>query len=225
MMMMTKKIFWLILLFFPSILTFSQPDDFGLWYGLNAEYKILKRIEIDGSVYLRTYHNASEISEAYFEGGLTYKFNKFLSAAASYRYSIFHDKDDSFNPRHKLFADIKGTLPVNNFILSARFRFQERYKTYFLDQEDRIPDSHLRFKLKLLYNIPSFPVNPYIASEIFCPLFTTITRHIDKARYMTGAEYNISKNHLVEVGYMFQRDYLPHISDINLITLAYTFKF
>src|SRR5450759_1148054 len=40
-----------------------------------------------------------------------------------------------------------------------------------------------------------------------------------------GVELRILKQHLVEVEYIFQSDYLPHISDINIISINYNFKF
>ena len=40
-----------------------------------------------------------------------------------------------------------------------------------------------------------------------------------------GVELRILKQHSVEVEYIFQRDYLPHISDINIISVNYNFKF
>jgi hypothetical protein len=223
--MTTKKSLILLILLGTSAISFSQDDDFGIWYGISAEHKLIKKLEVDISADVRTFKNASKINEAFLETGLTYKFNKYLAAGGSYRFTEFLDKDDSYHPRHKWFVDLKGTLPLGDLTLSARFRFQERYKTYFLDENDKVPDSHGRYRLKAFYNIPSFPVNPYIASEIFCPMFTETTRRVDKDRFMFGLQYNISKKHSLELEYMFQRDFLPHISDINIVSINYDLSF
>ncbi len=194
MMMTTKKLLLCFLLICTASITFSQ-DDFGIWYSVTAEKKLVKKLGLDLDANVRTYNNASKIDEAFFDIGLTYKFNKYLSAAASYRFTEFKENDDLFHPRHKWFADLKGKLPLGDFDLSARLRFQQRYKTYFEDENDRESKEVGRIKVKSLYNFPSFPVNPYIAAELFFPMFTETERYVEKSRLMAGVEYNVSKKH------------------------------
>lgn len=223
--MTIKKVLILLVLLFLVPEVYSQDDDFGIWYGLSAEHKIFKDLKLELTGNVRTFKNASKVDELFLEAGLSYKFNKYLAAGASYRFGEYFEDDDSFHARHKWFIDIRGFLPAGDLTLSARFRFQERYRTYFEDEEDKLPVSHGRYRLKAQYNIPSFPVNPYVAAEIFCPMFTKTTRKIDKDRFMAGLEYNITKKHSVDLEYMFQRDFLPHINDINVISVGYNFNF
>jgi hypothetical protein len=68
-------------------------------------------------------------------------------------------------------------------------------------------------------------VNPYIGAEFFFPIFTQPERYVEKNRFMAGFEYNIAKKHSLELAYMFQRDYLPHILDINIVSVGYNLKF
>jgi len=226
MMMMTIRKLIVPLLFLTlAPVSFSQDDDFGIWYGISAEHKLIKNLEIDLSGNIRTFQNASRIDQAFIEAGLTYKFIKNISIGGSYRFTRALDKDDFYHAQHKWFIDLKGILPLGDFSISARVRLQERYKTYFLDENDKIPRTHLRYKIKVLYNIPSFPVNPYLSAEIFCPVSSDKKRSIDKNRFMAGVEYNITKKHSIDAEYMFQRDYLPHIADINVITIGYNLKF
>ncbi len=220
----TKKLLLLILLFGIASISFSQNADFGLWYSITAEKKLIKSLDLNLDANVRTYHNASEIEEAFFDIGLNYKFNKYLSAAVSYRFTEFKEDDESFHPRHKWFADLKGKLPLGDFDISARLRFQQRYKTFIEDENDKESKEVIRFRIKTLYDIPSFPVNPYISAELFFPAFTETTRTVEKNRLMAGLEYNISKKHSIELEYMFQRDFLPHISDINIISVSYNLK-
>lgn len=222
---MTKRLFILILLFGIASISFSQNADFGLWYSITAEKKLIKSLDLNFDANVRTYHNASEIEEAFFDIGLNYKFNKYLSAAVSYRFTEFKEDDESFHPRHKWFADLKGKLPLGDFDISARLRFQQRYKTFIEDENDKESKEVIRLRIKTLYDIPSFPVNPYISAELFFPAFTETTRTVEKNRLMAGLEYNISKKHSIELEYMFQRDFLPHISDINIISVSYNLKF
>jgi hypothetical protein len=223
--MTTKKLLVLFLMLCTASTAFSQNDDFGIWYSVSAEKKLIKKVELDLDANVRTYNSASKIEEAFFDIGLTYKFNKFLSAAASYRFTEFREKDDSFHPRHKWFADLKGKLPLGNFDISSRLRFQQRYKTFIEDANDKESKEVVRLKVKTQYDIPSFPLNPYISAEFFFPVFSEVTRSVEKNRFMAGFDYNISKTHSMELEYMFQRDFLPHISDINVVSINYNFKF
>lgn len=225
MMTMIRKALFFIILMSSGIIGYAQNNDFGIWYGIAAERKLVKNLELDLSACVRTFENASKIEEAFLEAGLTYKFNDFISAEGSYRITENIEDDDSFHLRHKWFLGVKGSLSPGDFTFSGRVRFQKRYKTFFEDEEDKIPDSHIRCRLKTLYDIPSFPVNPFLSAEIFLPVFTEAGRTIDKNRFMFGAEYNITKKQSVELEYIFQRDYLPKLSDINIISVQYNFKF
>lgn len=225
MMMMTKKTFCLLIFLLTAQISFSQDNDFGMWYSAATEFKLVKNLNLDLDINLRTYNNASRIEEAFIDIGLTYKFSKYISAAASYRFTEYNEKDDIFYPRHKWFADLKGKMPLGDFDISARLRFEQRYKTYFKDENDKEPQEHLRIKPKVLYDIPSFPVNPYVASELFFPVFNEDKKNLDKVRYIAGFEFNISKKHSIELDYTYQRDYYPMLYDMSIISVNYNLKF
>ncbi len=224
-MMRIKKNLLLLLLICTAPVIFSQEKDFGIWAGISAEKELIKNLDLNFDINLRTYHNVSEIEEAFFDIGLNYKFNKYLSTALSYRYTQFREDDELYHPRHKWFADVKGKLPLGDFDISARFRFQQRYKTYFEDENDRESKEVGRLKLKAIYDIPSFPVNPYLSTELFFPMFSVSERTVEKERLMAGFEYNISKKNSIEIEYMFQRDFFPKLSDMNIISFNYNIKF
>lgn len=225
MTMMIRRLASLLILSALVLNLSAQKKDFGIWYGISAEHKFTKKIELDLSTCLRTFDDASRIEEGYLEAGLQWKLNDFLSAAASYRITENIEDDDSYHLRHKWFVDFKGTVEPGDFAFTLRVRFQERYKTFFEDEDDRIPDSHARVRLKADYDIPSFKFNPYVFTELFCPVFRDPERTIDKFRTGAGIECNITKKHSVETEYMFQRDYLPKLRDLHLISVNYNFSF
>jgi len=225
MKMMIKKALLLVFLLLVAQISSAQDNDFGIWYSATTELKLVKNLEFDFDLNLRTFDNASRIEEAFFDIGLTYKINKYLSAAASYRFTEFNEKNDTFYPRHKWFADLKGKTTLGDFDISARLRFEQRFKTYYKDENDKEPQEHLRIKPKILYDIPSFPVNLYIASELFFPVFNEDKKNLDKVRYIAGLEYNITKKQSVELDYTYERDSYPRLSGMNIISVNYNFKF
>jgi Protein of unknown function (DUF2490) len=225
MMTMIKRAALLLCFSLLALNALPQKKDFGIWYDASAEIEVFRKLEVNISTSVRTFNNAAKIEEAFLEGEVSYKFNKYLAAAASYRLTEFLEKDDSYHIRHKWFADIKGTLPFGNFKLTGRVMFEERYKTYITDDNDDIPASHGRFRLKAFYDFPTLPVDPYMFGEIFCPLFKDSEYVIDKKRIGAGAELTITVHHYIDMEYLFQRDYSPHLYDENILSFGYTFKF
>ncbi len=202
----------------------AQNKDFGIWYGVSAEKKLTDKIDIRLSTCIRTFENAAKIEEAFLEGGLAYSFSKYFAIGGSYRLTENIEDNNSYYFRHKWFLDFKGNLPVSDFSFSCRFRFQTRIKTFIVDAKDKFPDYTGLIKLKALYKTPSFPVHPYLYSESFCPMFSDNTRMVGKNRLAAGLEFSIAKRHSIAAEYIFQRIYLPHISDINIISINYNFE-
>jgi hypothetical protein len=225
-MMMTSKkciiVFFLIVLPYAG---FSQNKDFGIWYGISAEHKLAKKLELDLSANIRTFNNASKIEEAFLEGGLTYNLKKHLSVAGSYRISKNIENNNSLYYQHKMFLDLKGGLPLGKLNFSGRLRFQVRTKTYITSENDKFPDYIGRIKFKSIYKTQTFPVDPYIYAETFCPMFSDKSGTIGKNRFAAGIEINILKKHSVDLEYIFQRDYQPHLSDLNILSVNYDIKF
>jgi len=204
---------------------FSQKTDFGLWYNVSFEHDLSKKLKIELMPTLRTFDNASRIEEGFLETELTYNLTKFLSLAGSYRFTKSIEDDDKYHTRHKWYAGIKGSAGIWDLDISGRVRFERRYKTYFEDENDKIPSSHMRARIKTVYKTPSFPINPYLSSELFFPVNKDPENIIDKVRFTGGIEYKISKKHAVEFEYIHQRDYFPTIRYENILSVNYIFKF
>jgi hypothetical protein len=225
MMTMTKRLYLSTLLCFLTIAVYSQEKDFGIWYGISAQHKLNNKLDIELSANVRTYNNAAKIEEAFVEGGLAYDLSKHFSVGGFYRFTESIENNNSYYIRHKFFLDLKGAFPVGNFSFTGRLRIQSRIKNYIEDGADDRPEYAGRLKFKALYKTPSFPVNPYLYVESFCPVFSDKTRTIEKNRFGAGLNFNIAKRHSIDIEYIFQRDYLPHISDISLISINYNIKF
>jgi hypothetical protein len=225
MMMMTIKRALLLVLSLFTVVIYSQEKDFGIWYGVTVKHEIAKKLDIEISAVVRTFESAKKIEQEFLEGGLDYTFNNYLSAAGSYRLTNNYEDDLKYHLQHKLFLDLKGSLKIADLSLTGRFRFQARYKTYFEDVDDKIPDYTARIRLKATYKTFSFPIDPYIYAETFLPLNDNTDRVIGKNRFGAGLEFSIGKRHSVEAEYLFQRDFLPNLLDENIISVNYSFKF
>jgi hypothetical protein len=224
MMMIRKWHAFFFLLFLPAA-SHAQEKDFGIWYGISAEHKFSKKLELDLLTNVRTFNNAKKIDEAFLEGGITYNLSKRLEIAGSYRLSKNIEDNELYYFQHKLFFDLKGNVPLRNLNVSCRLRFEEKTKTYLKDENADHPYYTGRIKIKAVYKTPTFPLNPYIYIESFFPMFSENSGTIGKNRFSAGLDLNIVKHHSLELEYIFQRDYHPHLSDLNILSLNYDIKF
>jgi hypothetical protein len=210
-----------------AILTLSlsaQAKDFGIWYGASVKKGVSDKFTLVASGMLRTFQKASKAEQGFLETGVAYKINRNIDGEISYRLTSALENDSKNHFQHKVFLDLKGDVKLSNFTFSGRLRFQTSVKTYLEDYTDKFPDYTGRVKLKAYYRTQSFPFNPYAYYESFSPMFTNSERLIGKNRFSLGFEYKISKMHSVEVEYIYQRDYLPKLSDTNIISLNYNLK-
>jgi hypothetical protein len=224
-MMRIKNYLFFFLLLSVTRYVYSQESDFGIWYKVNADKSFGKKFDINGSAMIRTFENASTIEQAYMEFGATYNLNKYLGFAGAYRIGNYLEDDDLYHIRYNYLADIKGSYPVRSFVLSLRFRLQIQKKTYIEDESANLPEYVGRIRLKGIYKIPNFPVNPFASIETFNPLFENYDVLFVKNRYTLGFEYKINKKNFIESEYLFQQVYFPHQTNFHIFSLSYTFKF
>jgi hypothetical protein len=225
MTMTSRKLFALFVLLILVKISYSQENDFGIWLGANAEYKPIKNLEAGLSGSIRTFNNTSQIEQAFVEGGLQYRFIKNFYIFGSYRLISNREDNSKYYFRHKLFLGIKAICPYNNFLFSGSVKLQRVTRTYIEDAEDLLSKYYGRIKLKAEYDIPSFPMTPFLYAESFSPMFSGSGFEISKYRLSSGIEIKLTGKSSFETGYIFQRDYHPAKSDEHIISVNYKFKF
>ena len=81
--MIKKAVIVAFALLMPAALL-GQDNDFGIWYEVKAEKKIVKHLRFDLETNIRTDENASNIYKFFFEPGLRYRFNDYFAAGVYY---------------------------------------------------------------------------------------------------------------------------------------------
>jgi opacity protein-like surface antigen len=229
-MMTIKRLLILALALLLPALLIAQKADFGIWYEANVEYKIVKKLRFDFETNIRTDQNASKVEKFYFEPGFRYKFNDYFAAGIYYRFIEQRETIDKsegiyeFHARHRWFLQLKGSLPVNRFTFSARYRFQEQFKTYIEDPEDEVPMWAHRLRLELNYDIKGLPLEPYANVEMQSELFVSNDTMIEKWRYIAGAKYTLNKRHTVGLEYIYNVSKDTKPAYMNTIGVTYTIK-
>jgi hypothetical protein len=197
----------------------GQNSDFGIWYSVNGEHKLTKKLDLLLASEVRTFSNASQLDQIFGEGGVSYTLNDFFSTAGSYRLTGKLEDDGNFHIRHKWFGEAKLTFPVNRFNFSARLMLQIMKRTYIEKEDDNLPQYTGRFKLKAEYDIQGLPLTPFISFESFTPMFYDYKLLIDKERFSAGAAYKVSKKILLKPAYILER-YPQNKNEFNYHVLA-----
>jgi hypothetical protein len=197
----------------------AQDDDFGIWYSVNGEHRLAKKLDLLVTAEARTFNNASRAEQIFAEAGVSYKLTENFSTTGSYRFTGKLENDDNYHVRHKWFGELKGTFPVNRFRLSARIMLQIMKRTYIEKEDDNLPQYTARFKLKADYDIHGLPLTPFISFESFTPMFYDYKLLIDKERFSAGAAYKLSKKVLLKPAYILER-YSQNNNEINFHVLA-----
>jgi len=219
---MNRKSLILLVVALVCLQTAAQDNDYGIWYEAGAGYKLHKRLTAEMTGSLRTDENGSNVQSFWIETGMKYKFNKHITAGLYYRLIEKREDDDLFYFRHRVFGEIKGSIPINRFELSARYRFQRQVKTYIENAEDETPQYYNRLKLNLSYNIRGLPLEPYISGELFSQTFASNDILIEKERYAAGLNWKINKRNTVGIEYMYQERKVIKPHYFNIIALNYS---
>jgi hypothetical protein len=190
---------------------------------MSATHKIVKHLDAEIRVGVRTSGYASQIDQVFLEGGLQYKFSDYVSVEGSYRLSNKNEGDAGYFYRHKLFIDTKFSVPAGRFDFSGRLRLQRTSETYIRDDDDLNSDYIGRFKLKARYDIPHLPVKPFVYYEGFMPLERGAG--IQKTRFSAGADIKLTNKTGLEAGYIFQKSCDSSDPSNNILSLSMKFKF
>ena len=231
--------------------TRAQDDDFCLWGEVNVEKKISSRVELGVGVEFRSRDDVKETDRWSFGADISYKLTDWLKASAGYtllddhRYKLNDSRKkyaDYWGLRHRFNVSLTASQQFGNLGISLRERWQytyrpektvDRYWNYTDEDDDRyegeVADQHTyngkgksawRNRLQLKYKVSKM-WRPYFNAE------STVSDGLEKIRYAAGTEIRLTKQHWLDVKYIFQKSYGDDDDEGNrhIIGLGYTFKF
>lgn len=131
---------------------------------------------------------------------------------------------------HSVATDVKRTRFRDKLVSGHTDNLYPWNGENFLEMTEGIDhksgkDKHqLRSRLKVEYNIPKCPFNPFVTYEFANDL--TDGLDLDRTRLVVGTEWKITKQHVVSMGYLFhQGTDGKHEGALHVIDLGYKFKF
>ena len=215
----------LILLLFVCLFnaTYAQDSilvrDFESWNGISLKKSFLeKKLDLQLSQEFRFNNNSSRLNNYFTEIGADYEIIKGLEAGLGYRFIRNNTKNGYVNEQ-RFNADLSYKHKVNRLTLGYRFRYQNRNEIGVSKEEGDDPISKYRFRLKTVYNIKNWKLDPYISTEVFYATETSRVNYVptitvveniagfEKLRFTLGTSYKINDVLKLNGFYRIERDF------------------
>jgi hypothetical protein len=228
MKMKNKLILFILPLFFACSVAAQEGP--STWFELGFSKRIIKDLKLEINPELRLF-KGFEMDSYIFEGGLSYKINKYLGVGGYYRYEdeYKYKKSTGAYKGQKAYNrwafDLKSGFELDRFDFSFRIRY-----TYGADYDQTTNDgaSYFRYRAKVDYDIKNFKLVPYASIEVYHDL---ILKEINRTRYTAGLTYPINKHHEVGLFYRLQDYYETKDApgeqkkSMNIIGIGYSMDF
>lgn len=204
----------------------AQKSDFGVWTSVSAEKDFGKKWSVGVEGEFRTRNNSRTSDRWSFGVDGSYKIVKGLKLSAGYTLlydnndeKITYHEDGTYNNwrpsywgvRHRFNVSLTGSAKLGRFKFALRERWQYTYRpektterydfdnSWWEDDDVRSKGHNvLRSRLKVEYDIPKCKIEPYVSAEIYN------SWALEKARYIVGADWKITKQHSVGMYYLYQ---------------------
>jgi hypothetical protein len=157
--------------------------------------EVFKNFELSLSPQVR-FREGFDLKEYFFETGAEYKFNRYFSAATSYRLGTNINKDGDRSNFGRFSFDAKTKIKLNQFEPKFRLRYSNENEDF--SEVSATKYNFLRYKLELGYDIPDSHFMPYIYGEFFQNLTETGENGL---RFEGGLNYKINKHNFVGAYY------------------------
>ena len=231
---------------FLMIPAFAMAQDFGLDINAGLKKKIIKGLSVSAEFEVRTQDMSSKMERIDAGIDISYKPIDYFKFGIGYnfidKYKLSHQTDsgntidDYWSPRHRVNFYVTGILPIDNFEISLRERYQYTYRmetsarkwnSLGVEQDEKIiksKDYHaLRSRVLARYKIEPVMLSPYFSLEFYNDLAHSFS--IDKIKLTAGVEYSLKKHHGFDLFYRYVAGIAESEDECHLIGLGYEFKF
>jgi len=202
-----------------STLGTSQYETGNTWFSMGISYRIS-----DFTFGLEEGIRFTEmaINQTYSDISVKYKFNKYLRTGFTWRNAQKNGFVDASRIDNRFSGDILGRFKKKKTLTFLRLRYQSKYKDWFVRDNGHLPESYLRTKLGF-----RCPLRKKVSLETAAESYYTIkndARYINRYRVYFGVNYQIKKQHGIEVSYIYQ----SRIQEANpeaghIVSLSYSY--
>lgn len=206
-MMMIKRISSVIIFAFIAVGATAQVSDFQSWLSAGVKTDISKKFSAGIEAQLRMRDNSSRPNSLLLDPGISFKMNKYLKLAVSYRFSARFSSDNVNTTAHRYNIDAEGRKKFGKLTVKLRTCFQKGF-TDITYNENRKPYSYpaySRNKLAVEYEV-SKRISPYAEFELFIPLNNPLQRNADRYRATIGSSFNLKNRNAIDCFFRVQHE-------------------
>lgn len=217
----------------------SSESDVQLRVGAGLEVPIGRKWEFAWSEQMRLHNNLANFDKVVSSVGFGYKPWKFLKFEAQYGFvnerTSKTDNDTGFKTidwqiRHRLNADITGSVRLGNVKLSLRERVRVQFRGDSVNKYEHVnPEITLRSRLKGALKLRNDRWEPYAFAEVYTTLNAVgavgnylrdpihYSNYINRVRVGLGTEMKLSNSSKLDFYYMvhFNRSYEARYKGIS----------
>ena len=217
----------------------SSESDVQLRVGAGLEVPIGRKWEFAWSEQMRLHNNLANFDKVVSSVGFGYKPWKFLKLEAQYGFvnerTSKTDNDTGFKTidwqiRHRLNADITGSVRLGNVKLSLRERVRVQFRGDSVNKYEHVnPEITLRSRLKGALKLRNDRWEPYAFAEVYTTLNAVgavgnylrdpirYSNYINRVRVGLGTEMKLSNSSKLDFYYMvhFNRSYEARYKGIS----------
>lgn len=203
----------------------SGDDDFGIWAVVGLKNRLTEKFTLKTDLEVKSKNNSQSFEVALFTIELSYKFNKYFSAAAAIvPYFSGNGSGTDTKLRYYLFAT--GSLPLGNFKIDLREKFQQSFSEGAeLSSSKGNPVTLLRSRLQMTYKIPDTSMVPTASIEPALRLFCPGSQIINYIRYTVGVKFNVGSHHDIFPFYRYQQKFDIGSRSTHILGLHYHYTF
>ena len=197
----------------------AQGNSFSSSFSASADWKIVKGLHLEAGYELRTMDSWSGVERHMVNVGMSYKACKFLKVGADYDFIGHYNSASVFKPRHRIGAEVTGSVDAGNWRFSLRERLQFTHKAYAINRfQDVRNDLSLKSRVKVAYrglkswepyayvelrntfNAPSFNASYDSATATYSDyeFLGYSDAYLNRVRGAVGVEWKLNKHHGID---------------------------
>ena len=199
--------FSLIVTLFSFLISLSQNEErFENWSSFGVDYPIAKNIKIYGAGQLRIKSVGEIYNQSFYEIGLKFKINGFISSGFGYRGidQLLHDENSQLHKKFiRYHAFLSGSYNFKKYNFRLRIQFQQKNG---VGNQDLISNDYLRTKFEFKRDIVDWKADPIFGIEFFTKENLNFDKNFKKYRFFIGTKLDIKKQNSLSINYVFQKE-------------------
>ena len=183
------------------------------------EWEPVKNLSLEAAVQLRLKEDFATVDRIQTSVGAEYEVCKYFNVGVDYILINGHERAGWDKPRHRLNANLVGSVKVGRVELSLRERLQTTFRTDSVNRYEKQPAQMvLRSRLMAEYSIRHSRWMPYLLFELHNTLNAPgvvanyksdafyVDNYITRYRAGVGAKVRLTRNHRLDFYYYFDYD-------------------